>query len=192
MADETLEVEMKFPLRAAERDAAAGMEQSLAQLGAVWRGTIEQIDEYLAHPLRDFAQTDEAFRIRSVGEANCLTYKGPKLDAETKTRREIEVSFAEGPSEREEMRQMLIALGFRPVACVRKQRREGSVQWQHWEVELALDEVDGAGRFLELEVCTSANKMPAAKQVILELAAKLDLGPTERRSYLELVLAASR
>ncbi len=189
MADETFEVEMKFPLRDSEREFSL-LEQSLADRGAKWRGTIEQVDEYLAHPVRDFARTDEAFRIRSVGAENCLTYKGPKLDAQTKTRREIEVGFAEGVGEREEMRQLLIALGFRPVASVRKTRREGSLPWREFEVELALDEVVGAGRFLELEVCTSADHMPAAKQAILDLAASLKLKDSERRSYLELVLAA--
>ena len=42
-------------------------------------------------PCRDFAQTDEALRIRTVGDTSFVTYKGPKLDATTKTRRELEL-----------------------------------------------------------------------------------------------------
>ena len=50
----------------------------------------EQVDTYFSHPARDFAATDEALRIRSIDQENFVTYKGPKLDATTKTRREID------------------------------------------------------------------------------------------------------
>ncbi len=59
------EVEMKFPLS----DSAAVLHQ-LVELGAVVGVAITQCDTYLKHPARDFSQTDEAFRIRSVGEDN--------------------------------------------------------------------------------------------------------------------------
>jgi ABC-type sulfate transport system permease component len=39
---------------------------------------------------------DEAFRLRRVGERNYMTYKGPKLDATTKSRPEEEVRLADG------------------------------------------------------------------------------------------------
>ena len=55
-----------------------------------------QIDCYYAHPVRDFAASDEALRLRQVGENNYITYKGPKLDTTTKTRREIEISLPDG------------------------------------------------------------------------------------------------
>ncbi len=183
MGTSTLEVEMKFPLPDGE-----WVLRLLNERGAIWRELLEQIDEYLAHPVRDFARTDEAFRIRSVGIENCLTYKGPKLDAETKTRREIEVTFATGNEAREQMRELVLALGFKSVACVRKERQTGNISWLGLEIELALDQVEGAGNFLELEICTAAEHMPAAKAAILDLAAELQLGPCERRSYLELCL----
>ena len=55
-------------------------------------------------------------------------------------------------------------------------------------VEGAIDEVDGVGTFVELELIADEANLEAAKQVIRELAAELDLGPTERRSYLEMLL----
>ena len=80
---------------------------------------VEQVDRYFNHPARDFGVTDEAFRIRSVGDANCVTYKGPRIDSVTKTRREIEVSFAEGSDAASQMTDIWQSLGFRFVREVR-------------------------------------------------------------------------
>ena len=79
------EVEQKFAL-----DSVAEVEQRLAHWGA-GSGVSEQSDLYFNHPARDFAKTDEALRLRSVGDEHFITYKGPKLDATTKTRQEIEL-----------------------------------------------------------------------------------------------------
>src|SRR5262245_49585825 len=65
--------------------------QTLATRGAALGPAIEQADTYFAHPSRDFAKTDEALRIRMVAGDGVVTFKGPKLDATTKTRREIEL-----------------------------------------------------------------------------------------------------
>ncbi|MCH7990085.1 MAG: class IV adenylate cyclase, partial [Planctomycetes bacterium] len=80
------EVELKFPLDDAER-ISAQLDGLQAERGA----PIEQVDRYFNHPSRDFAQTDEALRIRTMNDRSLLTYKGPLLDAETKTRLEIEL-----------------------------------------------------------------------------------------------------
>ena len=85
------EVEQKFRV-----DGFAEIETHLARLGAEIENPIEQVDTYFAHPQRDFAATDEALRIRQVGDENFVTYKGPKIDSQTKTRREIELPFASG------------------------------------------------------------------------------------------------
>jgi adenylate cyclase class 2 len=84
------EVEQKYPLA----DVAA-VEAALARLGATWHGTVEQVDRYFNHPCRDFAATDEALRLRRTGEALAITWKGPRLDATAKTRRELELPLAE-------------------------------------------------------------------------------------------------
>src|SRR3990172_5990494 len=90
----TYEVEQKFPVA----DMAA-LEARLVALGATVSGPQSQIDHYYAHPARDFASTDEALRVRRTDRASYLTYKGPKVDATTKTRREIELPL--GPHERD-------------------------------------------------------------------------------------------
>ena len=84
-----IEVELKF----AVADAVA-VREKLNQLGAEFLAPVIQTDNYYAHPARDFAATDEALRIRRVGTASYLTYKGPKIDQMTKTREETEIPLA--------------------------------------------------------------------------------------------------
>ncbi len=85
------EVELKFRL-AEDSD----LDQLLSTVPVARGPVVDQCDTYLAHPGRDFAVTDEAFRIRSMGDDNRLTYKGPLVDRETKTRQEVEVPFESG------------------------------------------------------------------------------------------------
>jgi adenylate cyclase class 2 len=178
-----LEVELKFALA----DPAVVLTQ-LERLGVCWSGSEEHRDHYFNHPARDFAQTDEALRIRSVGEENLVTYKGPKLDAATKTRRELEVSLATGAEPARDFAELLQALGFRPVAEVRKNRRHGQLAWQGHDVEVARDSVAGVGEYLELELIADDQGLDAARSCLLALARELDLPQAERRSYLELLL----
>ncbi len=177
------EVEQKFPV-----DDLSAVAAQLAALGAVAREPVTQIDTYYAHPVRDFSRTDEALRIRQIGENNRLTYKGPKLDAATKTRREIELPFASGNSTAAELDALLRELGFRPVRQVTKQRRPLTLRWQDRQIEVALDEVEGLGSFVELEIAAGEEELDTARSTIVALARHLNLPPDERRSYLELLL----
>ncbi len=179
------EVERKF--RVAD---VADVERRLAQLGATIEPSLEQCDQYFAHPARDFAQTDEALRIRQVAEQNLVTYKGPKVDPTTKTRRELELPLTPGAAAARDFAELLAALGFRAVLEVRKSRRIASVAWQGYHVEAALDDVAGLGQFVELELQATADGIDAARDALASLAAALGLTADERRSYLELLLAA--
>src|SRR3954465_2069641 len=111
------EVEIKF--RVADHGALA---ERLAALGAVAGPLISQEDTYFAHPARDFAQTNEALRLRRQDRENRITYKGPKREGPTKTREKIEVPIAEGPEALGQMTRLFETLGFRPVATIRKAR----------------------------------------------------------------------
>lgn len=181
-----LEVELKFHLP----DPAA-LRRELAAFDIEWHEPEEQVDRYFNHPARDFAQTDEALRLRQFGGQNVITYKGPKLDATTKTRREIELPIAEGQEGLEQFGQLLEVLSFRRVAEVRKIRTKGKFSWQSWPVEVALDEVAEVGNFVELEIQAEESALPAARQAILELAARLQLTQPERRGYLDLLLSGT-
>lgn len=177
------EVEQKFAIA----DPAA-VEKKLIALGGTFIAAVEQVDRYFGHPARDFAQTDEALRIRRVGEENRITYKGPKIDAVTKTRREIELPLAPGAQAADDFSTLLEALGFRRVAEVRKHRRTASLRWRGRELEAALDEVEHVGRFVELECSADEKDLDPARECLASLAKELGLEKSERRSYLELLL----
>lgn len=166
----------------------AALEAQLATRGISLEPAIIQSDQYFAHPARDFAKTDEALRIRTCSGTSFVTYKGPKLDATTKTRRELELPLHPADADGTRFAELLAALGFKPVATVQKQRRAFKIDHGAHAVEGALDDVDGVGRFVELELLASDQNLEEIKRVITELAEELRLGPSERRSYLELLL----
>src|SRR5437870_12782005 len=112
-----LEIEMKFPVV-----EFTALESFLARAGAHEQTALAEADHYFNAPDRDFARTDEALRLRRIGPANFVTYKGPKRDALTKTRTEIEVGVAPGDEAAEKLSQLLTHLGYRFVAAVRKRR----------------------------------------------------------------------
>lgn len=185
----TYEVELKFPL-ASSADVEA-VRSRIAALGAAAGEVLDQRDVYLAHPSRDFAQTDEVFRLRHVGQQNFLTYKGPVLDAVAKTRREIEVAAASGSTAAGQLLEMLTALGFRPVGEVVKRRAPFHLWWQGRDLEIVLDDVHGLGCFVELETITGEADRDAARECIFALSRELGLEKSERRSYLRLLMARS-
>ncbi len=100
------EIELKFPLTDKDRLLAA-----LKAVGAEEQPQLQQCDRYFNHPARDFGQTNEAFRIRQSGGQTRLTYKGPLLDEATKTRREIELSLADGQTTAEQMAELVQGIG---------------------------------------------------------------------------------
>lgn len=189
------EVEQKF--RLADPGAVAAR---LVAMSARFRDPVEQVDRYFAHPCRDFVRTDEALRLRRVGDEVAVTWKGPRIDSAAKTRRELELPLATVPpppggprggrATLDHWTELLEALGFRRVRDVAKRRRSARVPWQGTEVEAALDFIAGLGDFLELELQAAQGEVPLATACIESLARELGCDRAERRSYLELVIAA--
>jgi adenylate cyclase class 2 len=177
-----LEVELKFRCDETETLVAA-----LIQLGAHRAPEVRQVDQYFNHPQRDFAQTDEAVRIRDTNGQASLTYKGPLVDRESKTRREIELDLA-GDQAREKLGEWLQAVGFRPVLQVEKTRQAWTLRRGGRDVEIALDLVTGLGQFVELETVADESELVPARQLLQELAAELGLTQSERRGYLSMLL----
>src|ERR1700684_1548999 len=106
-----LEIEMKFPV-----GDFGSVQQHMKRWQASVQPAIDEADHYFNAPDRDFARTDEAFRLRCVGEQNRITYKGPKQGGPTKTRTEIEIGLEPGAEAAEQFRQMVQHLGYRPTA----------------------------------------------------------------------------
>ena len=182
------EVEMKF--RGADH---ADLARLLDELGAEAGPEIDQEDVYLAHPARDFAQTNEALRLRHDGSENRVTYKGPKLGGPTKTREEVEVTLASGPEALARMTLVFEILGFRRVATVHKTRRVFHLTRGGRTLEIGLDGAEGLGSFAEVEALAAGpDDLPAAQEAVQDLARELGLADVEPRSYLRMVLELAR
>jgi adenylate cyclase class 2 len=175
----TFEVELKFSL--ADRDAFVAR---LAELDAQCSSPFEQHDCYWQHPGRDFGQTDEALRIRTAGDANVITYKGPLVDAQTKTRREIEIPIGTGRLNREKCAELFHALGFGEFYTVAKQRQPYRLFWEDRDVEVVIDDVVDLGSYVEIEALADEEQLETARSSILRLADRLGLENSIRKSYL--------
>jgi adenylate cyclase class 2 len=182
-----LEVEVKYPVA-----DFAPLERRLRERGARPAPPIDEADHYFNAPDRDFAQTDEALRLRRIGPANRVTYKGPRRDPRTKTRTEIEIPLGEGDQVASDFTQLLTQLGYRSVAVVKKRRQIYALDRDGFAIEVCLDEVAEVGRFAELEIQAPEDGLDAAREVLLCLAGELGLTNMERRSYLELLLGKRR
>lgn len=156
--------------------------------GAEFDGRVEQSDTYLNAPHRDFAVTDEALRVRRETEAGDtsyrITYKGPLVDATSKTRAEIETGVDNG----EDATAIFEQLGFTPVETVEKTRESYSVDGY----AVMLDDVKGLGEFVEVEsqITEDDSALEDARTGAFELLRTLGLNPDDqiRTSYLGLLL----
>jgi len=157
--------------------------KKIKALGAVFLAEENHRDIYFNSPLRDFKKTDEALRIRIKDEGSRLTYKGPKLDSETKSRQELTVAIDSA----ERMEEVLCALGFAPAAEVKKRR----TKYVLGDVTFALDDVFGLGLFVEIEA-RGEGDCGEQKARVLSLLSRLGLGESIRKSYLELLAEQSK
>jgi adenylate cyclase class 2 len=156
----------------------------LAELGAEPLGRVRQVDTYYDAPHRSFAETDEALRVREErredGRWVGITYKGPLVEAESKTREEHETGVEDG----EEARAVLEGLGFTPAETVEKVRE----RFAYGGYTVTLDTVDGLGEFVEVE--TEAEAVETAREGAVAVLRELGLDPDEqvRTSYLGLLV----
>jgi adenylate cyclase, class 2 len=174
-----IEVEVKASVK-----DFADVQKKLTQIGAVKIKKEHQMDVYYNAPHKDFAESDEALRIREIPENGknriILTYKGAKMDDVSKTRKEIEVDV----SDAEKTGLIFENLGFRRAASVTKDRDIYHLD----EFIITLDTVFEVGTFVEIE--TEAHEDEDTSESlnkIFEIYKKLGIEEDfERRSYLEL------
>jgi adenylate cyclase class 2 len=176
------EVELKV------RADHAPVREALGEAGAEPAGAVVQEDIYYDAPHRSFAETDEALRLRVERPAAdedadttvTLTYKGPLVETESKTRTEREVDVADV----DDAGAILEAVGFEPAAVVNKERERHRLG----EYTVTLDAVDGLGEFVEVE--THAEAVETAREGARRRLAELGLDPDDhvRTSYLGLLM----
>ena len=171
-----IEVEVK-----AKIDSFEEMEKRLENLGAVKSKKEFQEDIYFASPIVDFAQTDEALRIRTTNNNIFITYKGPKLNKDAKTRKEVEMSIESAGKAKD----IFEEIGFKEVRTVRKNRQ----YYTYENFEISLDDVEGLNPYMEIEISLEdGNAYDDAQKSIFELFEKLGITEGfERTSYLELL-----
>ena len=185
------EVELK--LRADHETVRAALDDA----GASPDSRVRQVDTYYDAPHREFAETDEALRLRRETQEPAeesdpdrhptttteLTYKGPLVEAESKTREEHETVVADGDA----AAAILAGLGFDPAAVVEKDRT-------FFEVDgytLSLDRVDGLGEFVEIEgEAARSEDVADVRDGAIAALRRLGLDPDDqiRTSYLGLLL----
>lgn len=171
-----IEVEVK-----AKIDSFEEMEKRLENLGALKSKKEFQEDIYFASPIVDFAQTDEALRIRTTNNNIFITYKGPKLNKDAKTRKEVEMNIESAGKAKD----IFEEIGFKEVRTVRKNRQ----YYTYENFEISLDDVEGLNPYMEIEISLEDGKdYDDAQKSIFELFEKLGITEGfERTSYLELL-----
>lgn len=177
------EVEVKVPADL-ERIRAR-----LDELEATQTAAVVQEDTYYDAPHRSFPDTDEALRIRSErpedgNDETRITYKGPLVDDESKTREEIETAVADG----EKADGILTSLGFDAAVTVRKNRERFSLEGY----TITLDSVEDVGEYVEVETeVGSEGDLDSAREGAYKILEELGLDPDDqlRTSYLGLLLA---
>lgn len=169
-----IEVESKY--RSPGNDK---VEKALVKLGAekIAEETFEDI--YFAHPVKDFGKTDEALRLRKKGDSAELSYKGPRMMIDrTKAREEINLHIDDPLT----AQRIVERLGFREFCAIRKKR----VSYILDKLRIDVDDVEGLGEFVELEVLTESPERTT--QLFDTATAELSLEKLEPRTYLEMIL----
>lgn len=175
-----IEVEVKAKINSFEE-----IKEKLAKINAKKIKTEHQEDRYFNSPIKDFAKTDEALRIRKIikesKENIFITYKGPKINKESKTREEIEI----GIEDEKECSKIFKRLGFNEVRSVIKDREYFEIE----NYEISLDDVKGLDPYMEIEiVLEDGSDYTEAQNGIFKMFKTLGITDGfERTSYLELL-----
>lgn len=163
-------------------------EENLLQLDFAKGNLVRETDYYFDNEAGNFRKSDKALRIRECENLSqntkeaFMTYKGQKLDNISMTRKELEIKIDDAKTGKE----ILENLGFTPVRPVIKLR-----QYFHKDTMTAcLDQVEGLGDFLELEIVVeNESEKGDALDKLLGLLGELGYRKEEiiRTSYLSMI-----
>lgn len=171
-----IEVEVKAKINSFKE-----MEKKLEEIGATKSKHEFQEDIYFQSPIVDFSQSDEALRIRTTDNNIFITYKGPKLNQQSKTRKEVEMNIESAAKAKD----IFEEIGFKEARTVRKNRQYYTFE----NFEISLDDVEGLSPYMEIEVSLEDGEdYSKAQDKIFKLFEKLGITEGfERTSYMELL-----
>ena len=167
------EIEIKLPLKNLKETL-----KFLTDQGFQETAQIQEEDTYFNSVYHDVKKRDEALRIRTSTDCKSgisktqINFKGPKLETEV--------------SDAEVLKNILIHLDFSPVASVMKMRK----YMKCGRFTACLDQVEGLGDFLELEVIAeqeSERKEILSKMEDLLAILGYHMSDTVQTSYLSML-----
>jgi len=182
-AHDSHEIELKLAV-----DGHDAVRAAVELAGGRHVGTFEQTDQFYDWPEGGLRGAGCGLRIRQIrhvagptGDVDPrpeVTFKGPRrLDAKAKVRPEYQTRF----DDPEALGRIFQACGLEPYAVVHKTR----ASFQLGECMVELDELDGVGRFVEIE--------GPSEQAVFQLSGRLGLsGEPIHESYLAMVLRRQR
>jgi adenylate cyclase, class 2 len=191
-------IEVEVKIRIADLDL---LHKKFKHQGGVYKLSLLHEDTYYNMPigLRDFADSDEALRIRSSTEYDkskqnskktiCyFTYKGKKIDCISKSRQEIELKFDDAKS----MREILTIIGFRETLTVKKERELYEFEYKGNRIEALIDYLPALNSyFLEVELTAhSSEELNEKRELLFDFLSLFGYTKEDsiRKSYLELII----
>ena len=177
------EIEIKLPLKNLKETL-----EILTDQGFQETAQIREEDTYFNSVYHDVKKRDEALRIRTSTDCRSgisktqINFKGPKLDKISMSRMELETEV----SDAEVLKNILIHLDFFTVASVMKTRK----YLKCGKLTACLDQVEGLGDFLELEVIAeqeSERKEILSKMEDLLAILGYHMSDTVQTSYLSML-----
>lgn len=193
-----IEVEVKVQIK-----DPVQLQNKFKQQGGFYKLSLIHEDTYYNMPigLRNFADSDEALRIRKSIEYNnesklktkketCyITYKGKKLDQISKSRQEIELKLDDAKS----MKKILSILGFREILTVKKERELYKFEYKNNKIEGLIDYLPVLDTyFLEVEVIAQFDEeLKEKRELLFDFLSIFGYTKKEsiRKSYLELIIS---
>jgi adenylate cyclase class 2 len=147
------EVEVKARVKNLEK-----LKSKLEAMGCVFSKEIEQEDRIFTDSDEDFAAYQPGvnfLRIREQGDKVLFTLKRSRSNELDSIEHEITVNDAD------ELKNIIQSLGYHEAARVNKRRQ----QTKYKEYQISLDEVEGLGKFIEVEQFTDEESKQAQEQL---------------------------
>lgn len=180
-----IEVEVKVLVKSIKE-----IEEKLQRAGFKTGKCVKESDIYFDNAECKIKSNDQALRIRSCEDpatrewSHYMTFKGPKMDEISMTRKELEMQVASA----EVGKEILYALGYTQVYPVIKHRQH----YRKNQMTACLDRVERLGDFLELEIVVNeADEKSHALNYLIDMLKLLGYEPEAviRESYLSMIQA---